>query len=292
YLYDRLEAWVEEEDLLSLERTASSWWFSRWCPPRPMRGGEFAQGVREQEFSLVEWPLASLERTAVECLAEEGELPPRQQHLAEQLRESFVGVWEVRATDDVDTLLASPLDGRTYPVREHAPEVGYRVGAVAMGRLIPFGDGTYLRSPGMLFTGPAEPEFARPLAGVLEKAPQSLPPAAVLEAVVSRVFGQADVPREVKPARNAKEAKELLAELRPLLEEAGMARRITLDELAPEVDRSQLSPDAELYDYELDTVLYEWIQALGEMARGTESGGKRAPKSTKGKTRKKPRRKR
>ena len=121
-----------------LERGASAWWFSRWRGPRPMKGDEFASGVREQEFTLVDRSLCVTGDSPVERLVSEGLLRgigPRQQHMAAQLIQSEVGVWTVESRTEDRAVFVSPLNGARYEVREHATiaDTGYGPGFVAWG---------------------------------------------------------------------------------------------------------------------------------------------------------------
>ncbi|HEX8358476.1 MAG TPA: hypothetical protein VF613_00040 [Longimicrobium sp.] len=182
-LLDRVELGIEGDPLDVLERTASAWWFHRGHPEVEDDGFE---EVREQEWSLVERPTAATGRSFVSKLVEDEEamaaLPPRQRHLARQLLHSVSETWQVRERTGDDAVFVSP-DGTEYPVREHEAEYG--AGAVATGRLIPLGDGTWLRSPGMH----------------IGTAPEAAPP------------------RSLTPARSASEARKILEQAGPLLKD-------------------------------------------------------------------------
>ncbi|HLL48174.1 MAG TPA: hypothetical protein VK399_15850, partial [Longimicrobiaceae bacterium] len=204
-MYERIERWVAGDDLSIMERGAAHWWFEQWTPPGRMEEHLFARGVREQEFALVDRPFLALDdRTAIEHLADTGELdgfPPKQRHLAMQLLESEVGVWEVVERHGADAVLRAPLDGRLFRVREHAPEQRYDAGMLGLGRLIPFGDGTWLRSPGAVFFGADSPRQARALAEALGPGTGELPDVVKIEMLISTLAAGARVklPRELRP---------------------------------------------------------------------------------------------
>lgn len=185
-LLERVELGIEGNAVGTLERVASSWWYHRWHAE--LEDDEFAE-VREQEWSLVERATASSGLSFVAELVEDEDaldaLPPRQRHLARQLLHSVSGTWRVRERTGDDAVFVSLADGSEYPVREHEAEYG--AGAMAAGRLIPFGDGTWLRSPGMHIAD------ALPL--------------------------EAPAPRPLPPARSASEARKILAEAAPILSE-------------------------------------------------------------------------
>jgi hypothetical protein len=184
-LFDRVEMGIEGDPLGVLERAASAWWFHRWHPE--VDDDEFAE-VREQEWSLVERATAAKGRSFVAELVEDEDamraLPPRQRHLARQLLHSVTGTWRVRERTDDTAVFVSLADGSEYPVHEH--EADYGPGAVATGRLIPFGDGTWLRSPGT---------------HIAANAAQDL-----------------EAPRPLPPARSASDARKVLAEAASILE--------------------------------------------------------------------------
>lgn len=187
-LFDRVELGIADDPLDVLERAASAWWYHRWHAEAD--DDEFAE-VREQEWSLVERATAATGLSFVAELVEDEDavaaLPPRQRHLARQLPHSVSGTWRVRERTGDDAVFVSS-DGTEYPVREH--EVEYAAGATAVGRLIPLGDGTWLRSPGMHIA----PE------------PEGIP-------------AKLAVPRSLPPARSASEARKVLADVASILPE-------------------------------------------------------------------------
>jgi hypothetical protein len=277
-VFERVEAGILHSPLDAVERGASAWWFDTWRPAKPLEEDEFAAGVREQEWSLVDRPRLASGLSFMEALVEDGvamaALPPRQRHLARQLLESVPGIWQVRERNGQEATLVSIVDASEHPVLEHDDEQdGYGAGAVVIGRLIPLGDGNWLRSPGAAVVPAPDPAWARSLAdAVRSTAELELPPAIILEAVLTRIMTGERVPRTVPPARSASEARQTLASLAPLFTEAGIARPVDAAEL-PEELRSTL-PDGPLLDYELDVVVAEWINALNRMSRKGVGGNK------------------
>lgn len=276
-LYDRVEAGIMDEPLEVLERGASAWWFERWRPAKPVADDEFAAGVREQEWSLVDRPTLSTESSFIEDLVEDEEalatFPPRQRHMARQLLESSLGIWQVRERAGDVVALVSAVDGAEHTLREHGGVEEYGEGAVVIGRLIPFGDGTWLRSPGAVVNPEPLPEWTRALADALKATDTlELPPSIILEAALTAAMTGERVPRTPPPARSASEARKILENVMPLFIDAGIARPLDPSEV-PEELRSTV-PDGPLYDNELDLIVSDWMQALSEMGRKGTGGGK------------------
>jgi hypothetical protein len=266
-LYEKVEAWVEEDPLIQAERAASAWWLSRWRGARPLAGDDFARGVREQEFSLVERPLRCLGVSAMQHLVEEKLLSgigPRQQHMAARLLESRVGIWTVKARNDGRAILVDARNGTPYEVREHAtPEDNaYGPGFVALGRLIPFGDGTWLRSPGMfmLSFGDRSAALARDLAGGMAVHAEHMPLEGALETAAHTLAGIRGLPRAVPPAPTLDDAANLGRELTLLLREAGIAR--PADPGSAPAMRLSGGSQAEVLEYDADIVLAEYLHAV------------------------------
>jgi hypothetical protein len=275
-LFNRMEAAIAENPLAVLERGASAWWFERWRPAKPIEGDGFAAGVREQEWSFIERPTLALDTPFIDGLLGDEEMaadiPPRQRHMARQLLESVLGIWQVRERTGDDAMYISAVDGTEHPVKEHAPVEEYGTGAVVIGRLIPFGDGTWLRSPGAVTTPAPRPEWTRTLTEGMKRASElDLAPAIVLEAALTHTMTGERVPRSVPPARSASEARQLLKEMVPIFLEAGLATPTDGSDLPPDVRASATGP---LVTTELDDVVGEWMQALSQMARKGTGGSK------------------
>lgn len=275
-LYEKVEAWVEEDALIYAERAASAWWLSRWRGSRPLAGDDFALGVREQEFSLVERPLRCLGVSPMEHLVAEDLLSgigPRQQHMAAQLLQSQAGIWTVKAREDERAVLLDALDGTPYEVREHATrgDNAYGPGYVGLGRLIPFGDGTWLRSPGMFMMsfGDRSAALARDLAGGLVAQAEHMPVEGVLEAAAHTLAGVRGLPRAVPPAPTPDDAASLGREITLLLREAGIIRPADPQSAAA----IQLSGGraGEVVEFDVDLVLGEYLHAVFQQSQNSRA---------------------
>jgi hypothetical protein len=271
-LYEKVEAWVEQDALTALERAASAWWLSRWRGSRPLPGDDFARGVREQEFSLVERPLRSLGVSVLEHLVEEElllEIGPRQQHMAAQLLQSRTGVWTVEARADGRAVFVDPLEQTRYSVREHATldDNAYGPGYVALGRLIPFGDGTWLRSPGtfLMSYGSRSAALARDLARGMEAQAERMPMEGILEGAAHTLAGVRGLPRAVPPAPTPDDAATLSRELTVLLREAGIA--YPADPASSAAARLPHGTNTEVLEFEVDLVLGEYLHALFQQSK-------------------------
>lgn len=282
-LFDRMEASIAGNPLMVLERGASEWWFERWRPAKPITGDEFAAGVREQEWTFIERPTLALDTPFLDALVADEEaleeLPPRQRHMARQLMGSVLGIWQVRERTGDDAMYVSAVDVTEWPVKEHDPAIEYGEGAVVIGRLIPFGDGTWLRSPSTVVTPEPTPEWTRALAAVMKRSAEAdIAPAILLEAALTRTMTGEETPRSVPPARSASEARQLLKDTVPVFLDSGLATPADPSELPPEVLASATGP---LINTELDQVVGEWMHALSQMARKGTGGSKSKAKKRK-----------
>lgn len=296
-LYEKVEAWLREEPVAAIERGACAWWLSRWRGARPLPGDEFASGVREQEFSLVDRGMCVLGAPVMDHLVEEGLLRgigPRQQHMAAQLLQSQVGVWTVASRTEHEAVFVSPLDGTRYEVREHATagDSGYGAGFIALGRLIPFGDGTWLRSPGtfLLSYGPHGAEMARSLAHGLRTQRGDLPEAAAVELAAHSLWGVRKLPRAVLPAPTPDDAAQRARLLSMLLREVGVARLVDPTSARGAALAAE-NPGTEILEYAVDAVLAEYMDALfqqslkSKMVRDVKRGHARQARKKKGRGR-------
>lgn len=288
YLFVRAETIVDTFDpVLAAERDASYWEFSQWSvspPPghAPVEVTDFAGSVREQEYSLAERRTVTLGTSVMRNLAQsEGlaALCPRQYRIAAALDASFVDVFECVGLDGTRATFRSMRDGRTFQLHEHLQGTVYAPGWIAMGRLFPFDDNLYLRSPGMLFMKPNDRIDLTPAVEAFADARTTLSPALALEAFISsRVFG-VPVPRQVKPAISKAEARSALAMLADMLADADLERARNDDVTAVS---NQIYYTPGLHDdggagdddgLRLDTTLQAFIAALEEQA--ARGGGER-----------------
>lgn len=283
-LFERVEGSVAGDPLAEVERAASMWWFQRWRPANPIDLDDFPSSVREQEWSLVDRPSLATGLSPLAEIVQDEEgfatIPPRQRHMARGLVDSVTGMWHVRERTGDEAVFVSAVDGSESTVIEHGGvEEAYGAGTVVIGRLIPFADGTWLRSPSTIMVPVPPADWTRALAdAVKELAELDVPPAILLEAVLTRTMTGERPPRHVPPARSATTARELLARLNTIFLEAGIARTVDPSTLPPEV-REGL-PAEPVYQ-ELDIVLADWMKALSDMARKGTGGGKSKPKGRK-----------
>ena len=189
--------------------------------------------------------------------------------MAAQLLQSHVGVWTVESRADGAAVFRAPLDGTRYPVREHATlkDNPYGPGYVALGRLIPFGDGTWLRSPGMMMMsyGSRSTALARDLAHGMRDQADHMPMEGVLEGAAHMLAGVRGLPRAVRPAPTPDDAAALGRELVTLLREAGIAH--PADPGSPAAARLAGGMGTEVLEFEMDLVLSEYLQAVMQQSQ-------------------------
>jgi len=287
-LYQRLEQAITGDELLLFERTASRWRFACWGGAERTRDPDdaFGRGVREQEYSLVERTTMALDAPVARALESQpwaGEVPPRERALAGALAESFAGVFTVRGRDGETAELEDAATGRRYAVHEHNPDIAYRAGFLALGRLIPFRDGRWLRSPGMAFFVPPDEGMAPRLAQGLTVS-KDLPPAMGVEAIIATLGSprRPVLPRKVSPAASREEAREILWELTTVLREAGLAKRVAKRK-APAELRDAGGPGTQVFEFSMEPDVAEWFSALSEMAGvGVPDDASKLPKRRRG----------
>lgn len=278
-LFDRVECMLRGEWILTAERHAARWHFSRWSGT----GGdevEFARGVREQEFALVDRPLVALGATALEAFSDGrwfDEVPQLQRQLAGALNRSFVGVFRVRERRGDEVVFEAGGSRRTYDVLEHSPDTEYDAGFVGLGRLIPF-EGHYLRSPGMALLKSDDPGLVHDLAQSMSVAAAEVSPPILIEGVIGTLVDRVKVPRRVPPAPSRTAAREMFQEVTAALDELGLGVEAT-DERVPEELRDRATGDYR--EYRLDQTLAEWLSALGEYSRVPGRGRRRKQKRPK-----------
>lgn len=233
YLFDRAESVIRETNpLLELEREASAWEFECWsaAPPPGLHGtaGSFPRGVREQEYTFAERQTVTLGTSFMHEVAVDdgfGAIHPRQQRLAASLVASSVDVLECLGMTGQRVTLRSLRDGRTYDVHEHMDPIAYEPGWVGAGRLLLVPGQGFLRSPGMIFIRPEDPEWLQTAVKAMDESHHTLAPALALEALIADMFA-VPVPRVVKPAESRASARDLLALFELALFEADVEREM------------------------------------------------------------------
>ncbi|HEX7050822.1 MAG TPA: hypothetical protein VF188_11510 [Longimicrobiales bacterium] len=278
-LFDRLEAFALTDGLLRLERRASRWIFDRWSPP--LRFGDreavaFTRNVREREWSLTEHDTLRFGQPVLHAFCDRplfDLVPARQQRLARAMRGAVAGVFTVASHDGDDVVFEGPLDRRRYRVHEHNTDARYEAGFVAIGRLIPLGEGRWLRSPGMLIFKTPAADAAHQYAETFERG-RGVPPTIRMEGLIGAVAGRRDVPRDVPPAASPAEALALLQTIRQTLEEHGLVEEVEPGQAPPEL----LAPEGEerrYFGFRVDDEMAAWIAALAEQARSGRGPGRR-----------------
>jgi hypothetical protein len=297
-LYARVEASLATDPLLELERRASRWWFLQWSAERRGEEFQFTQGVREQEWSLVDRPALVTDVPVMSAFHQRPEfdvLSERRQALVRALERSFVGIFSFRGEESGAYLWESLLDGRTFPVHEHNREEVYPPGSIGLGRLIPWEGGLHLRSPGMVILSKPDAETGERLADTMRRAEEAgMFPAIALEAMISMLLMGARVPRRLKPAESRAEARELAQALPELFERHGLSEEVVEEEIPEDMRARAPKGELKLKRYRVDEVMGDWMQELQRMAgppggssdgRGggrKEKGGKKGKKGKKG----------
>ncbi len=292
-LLQRAEAFVLTDELLVSERMASAWYFSMWSVGRGGKAHDamdFTRRVREQEWSLIDRVTVTFDETVIAALARDerfDRIPKRQQRLARALAASVLDIFVVEAVHDDHLTLRSVRGGRAHRVHEHNPDARLSPGYFVIGRLIPFDQGLWLRSPGTISFSPRRPDEAAVLADALQRASAAMPLAVGLGALISAVVLGAKPPLSRKPVPSAREAGELVEFLTEALDRLGRREEVTRDELPNELDASMppAAAGAHFYRFAVDDALAEWIGALSAQAesRGsppaTETPGSRGKPS-------------
>ncbi|MDF2771880.1 MAG: hypothetical protein K0S86_1374 [Geminicoccaceae bacterium] len=290
YLFHRAEAEAEDLDpFLAVERDASFWEFSRWSvspPPGHMlvEVNEFPRTVREQEYSLVERSTITLGTPVIAELANDvgfAELFPRQHRLATALTESFVDVFECMALEGSRATMRSLTGGRTFQVHEHMKPIQYVPGWIAAGRLLPFDDDTYLRSPGMLFFKPHDPADMQSSARAFDGIRAGMSPALAIEAFISSAMFGVAVPREVKPARSRADARTLLAMIDAIVADAELDRESPSSEMYYVPGHHMESSSPRAGGVRLDETVQTYVAALDQQATGGGQGRQQRPRTPK-----------
>jgi hypothetical protein len=287
-LFHRLELVCFADPLLLLERNASRWHFDRFSTPGTgKRAGsiEFARGVREQEWSLVDRPSLALELSVVEALSlsiRYGDpCPAKQTQLARALVQSSTAIFRVEQRRGEETVLHRLGDGKRFTVQEHNPETDYGTGWLAMGRVVEVTPDLCIRSPGMVMMTGANQMPDEVPKRLMERPAHER--AIQVESVISFLaFGNRKIPRRVPPAASRPAADELLRALHAELEAHDLVESVDVNEAPAEALAAmgeRLSPEAaRIESMNVDETIAEWLTALVAMARpasrtGGESGG-------------------
>jgi hypothetical protein len=271
-LLQRTEMFViEGDEFLVMERRASAWYFDTWSAGGRRRDGtEFTRTVREQEWSLVSRDSLALEEPVMMSLIGDerfAAIPPRQQRLANALQQSIIDVFEATALGGRILAARSIRDGITYHVHEHNDEVLRLQNVLMLGRLIPFEDGLWLRSPGAVAFSHPSKEQASLLAEGVARMGDTLPAPIIIEAMISTVAFGEPVPRAIKPSGSARDARALLDKLYPALDDLGLREDLPLDQIPSELVAQAAGRELQMAGFALDQAMGEWMEALSAQAR-------------------------
>jgi hypothetical protein len=268
-----------------LERMASQWFFDRFSTPGSGKHAQelnFTRGVREQEWSFADRRTIALDAPIVQAIVDDAEGPPipeRQRRMAKHLMGSIPSVFLVdRQRWGVATFRDLATD-RTFEVDDRGRELQYEAGYGGFGRLIPFEDGIWLRSPGMILFEPPSQEGLVEVARTI--AELDMPPAIAIEAAISAVvLRDPKVPRYVSPSRTRPEAELRLAIIGEELARRGiLPSQLEMDGLPdPQDNFFSTPPITEPGEaHEIDEVWAEYLVALIAMAEGSSTRPKNGP---------------
>jgi hypothetical protein len=282
-LFQRAEVFVLGDEVLAYERMASAWYFSRWSVGGRGLDREamaFTRNVREQEWSLVERETVTFDMPVMEALVHDerfAEIPARQQRLAHALLASVLDIFAVETVEQSHMTLRSVRGGRAHRVHEHNEEARMEPGYFVIGRLIPFENDLWLRSPGTVSYAARDADEATVLGDALTRVAGAMPLPIAIEALISTIVLGGKVPASPKPASSAAEARELVEFMTDALDELGLREEVAVEEL-PDDMAARLTPGSRYYRYAADEALAEWIAALGAQAErgaGSAAGAKR-----------------
>jgi hypothetical protein len=294
----RADSYMATDRALALERAASTWYFYRWSSgawESDATDLDFAQMVREHEWSIVSRDALALDEPIIAWLArvdEDGEsdVPPRQRALASAYAMSTVGIFDVVSVDGRRMTVRDARDDRAYVVHEHNGDVELVPGLLILGRLIPIDDGEWLRSPGAIVITPEGEVHVEELVDALTTMSETLPTPIALEALISTAIYDADVPLDTLPAPTIEEAQAIVLEASEVLADLGF-----LTDAAPGVAPAAMvdqldSPALGAFGLGIDQPMAEWLGAL--MAQVALAEPSRRGARPRAKSRRKKRRKR
>ena len=284
-LFQRAEMFVLGDEVLAYERMASAWYFSRWSVGGRGLDREsmaFTRNVREQEWSLVERETVTFDMPVMEALVLDerfAEIPARQQRLARGLLGSILDIFAVETVEESHITVRSVRGGRAHRVHEHNEEARVQPGYFVIGRLIPFENDLWLRSPGTISYVPRGPDEAAVLAEALTRVAGAMPLPIAIEALISTLVLGGKPPASPKPASSAAAAREVVEFMTDALDKLGLREEVAAEDLPDDMAARLPRPgsDVRYYDFSVDEALAEWFAALSAQAeRGAEraAGGK------------------
>jgi hypothetical protein len=264
-----LHSLAQEAALTALERTACEWWFGLESEQSPERS--LTRKWREREWSLLDRKCFATHETMFEMARATRHLktlPPRAQRLAESVGKSRTGVFVVRERSGADVTLEDVGRHERVMMREHDRTRADEVGAVIVGRLYPYKDECYLRSPSAFVFDAAlsrPPELLAEGTDLLVR--ERFPRAVALEVVVTQYIlaPLLELPNKVPAAGSREEARRTLDALRAAMEDAGMFEH-PLSEGALWLEPSGDKGRCTIFGFEADLPLAHWVESLLEVA--------------------------
>jgi len=267
-LFQRVEAFVDADENLGLERAASAWFFECWS-----EGSEdddpsytdFSHMIREQEWSLVSRDTLSLDEPAIASFAMDqkpDDVPLRQQRLATGYLRSSVGIFEMLAVDGPYVTVRDASNGQTHRYYEHNEETNPSPGLLILGRMIPIDEDMWLRSPGAVIIKSVADDYPAFLSKTLTGFCENLPTPIALEAVISIAIFRATVPVSRLPAPTIAAAHATLAAVDDMLEAIGVFD--DEDDVVMESVEQRNAAEFDRYQHRLDQSMADWIGALSD----------------------------
>ena len=271
-LFQRLEAFVEADESLSLERNASAWFFECWSEGTDDDDPsytDFPRLIREREWSLVSRDTLSLDEPVISSFTidqQRDDVPPRQQRLATAYARSTIGIFEIVAIDGLHITIRDIITGDTHRYHEHAAEANPYPGLLILGRMIPLEDDLWLRSPGAMLITPGGDEFRNSLSTSLTQMSETLPTPIALEWLISTAVFGADVPVALLPAPTVTAARAALIAAQETFMDLGLFTDSAVPPTPERMAEQLESPALESFELNVDQPVAEWLMALYEQA--------------------------
>jgi len=268
-LLQRADTVVFVDENLTVERSASAWFFDCWSDgtqPGDPAYVDFPRTVREQEWSLVSRDTLSLNEPVISLFTPDqrpDDVPPRQQHLAAAYAQSTVGIFEIVARDGPYGTVRDVSTGQTHRYHEHNEEANASPGLLILGRMIPLDGDLWLRSPGAILIAQPGDDVRDNLQTTLTSLVESLPTPIALEALISLAVYGARVPVARLPAPTIAAAHAALADVDDMLDRVGV---FDIDDagIAEDDYERRNAAEQERFEQHVDQPVGDWIAALTE----------------------------
>ena len=220
---------LDEHPLIAFERAACIWWFARWSMPSPESPERaLAWKIREWEWSLADRRSIATSRTVLSMACDVGfleSLGPRARRMARSAMRSRVGAFVVRDRSGSDVAIVDAATHERLTLHEHDLTREHKPGTVIVGRLYPFGEKKFLRSPGaFVFERHASPTAEQLLERAQSFVRMHFPLAVALEAAVSQATLGVPLaqPNDVPAATSEADARQQLRTLSTAMEHGGV----------------------------------------------------------------------